>query len=90
MICPQIINRDKGHVFSLFFKLLEFFSCQQSLPTTLNEGTIAFSFVYHHCGVFAPIFLKLDGHRLMLLTHKVLAASPLEYGIDFWFLFLEH
>jgi hypothetical protein len=26
-------------------------------------------------------------HRLILLTHQVLAASPLEYGIDSWFFF---
>jgi len=26
-----------------------------------------FSFVYHHCSIFAPLFIKLDGHQLMSL-----------------------
>ena len=38
MICSRIINRNKGQIFSLILKPLEFFSCQQSSPTTLDEG----------------------------------------------------
>jgi hypothetical protein len=88
MNCPWIINRDKGQSFSLFLKHLEFFSCQQSSPTTLDEGSIP-SFPSIIITAFLLLFLKLGGHRLMSLTHQVLAASPLEYGIDSWFLFWE-
>jgi hypothetical protein len=53
MIHPQIINMDKGQSFSLFLKSLEFFSYQQLLPTTLDEGSSPTKF-YHHCGIFSP------------------------------------
>jgi len=39
MIHPRIINRDKRQSFSLLLKPLKFFSCQQSSPTTLDEGS---------------------------------------------------
>jgi hypothetical protein len=44
MIHPQITNKLNGQFLSLFLKPLEFFSCQQLSPTTLDEITILIFF----------------------------------------------
>jgi len=90
MIRPLITNKLNGQFLSLLLKPLEFFSCQQSSPTTLDESCSR-SILYIITTAFSsPLFLKLVGHWLLPLTHQVLASSPLEYGIDSWILFLEH
>jgi len=89
MIRPRITNKLNGQFLSLVLKPLEFFSCQQSSPTTLDESS-NLSNSYIIIAMFFLLFLKLDGHLLLPLTHQVLASSPLEYGINSWILFLEH
>ena len=39
MIHPRITKKLDGQFLSLFLKPLDFFSCQQSSPTTLDESS---------------------------------------------------
>ena len=39
MICPRVTNKLNVQFLSLLLKPLEFFSCQQSVPTTLDESS---------------------------------------------------
>jgi len=76
MIHPWITNKLNGQFLSLILKPLEFFSCQQSLPTTLDENSSRY-ISYFIIVPFFLLFLKLAAHWLLPLTHQVLASSSL-------------
>jgi len=65
-------------------RLLVLFLEHESLYFSPFDTTSPFeSSLWHFCSSR----FEACWHRLILLTHQVLAASPLEYGIDSWFFF---
>ena len=76
MIHPRITNKLNGHFLSLFLKPLEFFSCQQSSPTTLDESSSLLFRISSLQRIFSSLFEACWALTVAVNTSNSCFISP--------------